>query len=115
MEKGKQTSYTHVICFVTSYPFLISQKIPYTILDEWGKKLGAHPDKWALVGSMLGLMNTVSIYHHRQYPYKNGNGELVLIKWQESNLPHTDLIKALRSHQVVMFELALSIEEFYGQ
>ena len=89
-------------------------KIPTHLFLDWSKKLSGTGDKWALLGSKLGLLQTDDIQFYKQYPHKGGNGELILRMWKDSDCSYKELVAALRDEEICLDNLALQIESHFA-
>ena len=70
-------------------------------------------DKWALLGSRLGLIETNDINFYKNNPHKGGNGELILKRWKDSDCSYKDLVAALRDEDIRLDGLAKDIESHF--
>ena len=89
-------------------------QIPSQLFLDWSKKLSGTGEKWALLGSKLGLLNTDDIQFYKQYPHKGGNGELILRMWKDSDCSYKELVAALRDEDMRLDDLALQIESHFA-
>lgn len=81
---------------------------------EWSKKLSGTGDKWAVLGSKLGLVTTDDINYYKGYPYQGGNGQLILRMWKDSDCSYKELVAALRDEDIRLDKLAGQIESHFA-
>ena len=89
-------------------------QIPSQQFLDWSKKLSGNGDKWAHLGSKLGLLETDDIHFYKQYPYKGGNGEMILARWKDSDCSYKELVAALRDKDIRLDQLATQIESHFA-
>ena len=89
-------------------------QIPSQLFLDWSKKLSGTGEKWALLGSKLGLLETDDIQFYKQYPHKGGNGELILRMWKDSDCSYKELVAALRDEDMRLDNLAFQIESHFA-
>ena len=90
-----------------------SSQIPPQLFLDWSKKLGGTGDKWAVLGSKLGLVTTDDINFYKDNPRKGGNGELILRMWKDSDCSYRELVAALRDEDIRLDKLATQIESHF--
>ena len=81
---------------------------------RWSKILSGNGDKWALVGSKLGLLSVEDIQFYTHNPDKGGNGKLILCMWRDSDCSYKDLVAALRDEDIRLDTLASQIESHFA-
>lgn len=87
-------------------------QIPGDKFLHWSKVLGGS-DKWALVGSKLGLVSTDDIRFYTHNTQKGGNGQLILDLWRNSDCSYKELVDVLKSEDVHLDSLAKQIEDHF--
>lgn len=75
--------------------------------------MSGNGDKWAQLGSKLGLIKTDDINYYKQYPYNGGNGALILTLWKDSDLSYRELVDALKDKDIRLDQLARQIESHF--
>ena len=83
---------------------------------DWSKELSQSEEKWALLGSKLGLIAEDSIHYYKKHPYmgvNEGNGELILALWKLSDCSYRELVAVLRDEDIRLDELASQIQAFF--
>ena len=93
---------------------LLSFQIPPELFLKWSKQLSGTGEKWALIGSKLGLLTTDDIQLHKHYPHKGGNGELILGMWRDSDCSYKDLVAVLREDEIRLDQIAIQIEHHFA-
>ena len=81
---------------------------------EWSKKLSGNGDKWAVLGSKLGLITMDDINFYKDNPHKGGNGQVILSIWKDSDCSYRELVAALRDEDIRLDKLASQIESHFA-
>ena len=110
----KRLTHTVELIRLIFVPFLSSPQIPAQLFLDWSKKLSGTGDKWAVLGSKLGLITTDDINFYKDNPYRGGNGQLILRMWKDSDCSYKELVAALRDEDIRLDKLAGQIESHFA-
>jgi hypothetical protein len=81
---------------------------------DWSKKLSGTGDKWAVLGSKLGLITIDDINFYKHNPHPGGIGQQILRMWKDSDCSYRELVAALRDEEIRLDGLAAQIESHFA-